>query len=35
MVKPPNMARVLQDVRGFLDLGTIENYLVTEHWLQS
>ena len=31
----PNMLRVLLDVRGFLDLGSLENYLVTEHWLRS
>jgi hypothetical protein len=31
----PNMARVLVDVRGFLDLGALENYLVTERWLRS
>jgi hypothetical protein len=31
----PNMARVLHDVRGFLDLSALENYLVTEHWLRS
>jgi hypothetical protein len=31
----PNMARVLHDVRGFLDLSALENYLVAEHWLRS
>jgi hypothetical protein len=31
----PNMVRVLHDVRGFLDLPALENYLVTEHWLRS
>jgi hypothetical protein len=31
----PNMARIGLDVRGFLDLGTLENYLVSEHWLRS
>ena len=31
----PNMLRVLVDVRGFLDLGALENYLVTERWLRS
>jgi hypothetical protein len=31
----PNMARVLADVSGFLDLGAIENYVVTERWLRS
>jgi hypothetical protein len=30
----PNMLRVLLDVRGFIDLRTIENYLVTELWLR-
>jgi len=30
----PNMARVLHDVRGFLDLAALENYLCTEHWLR-
>jgi hypothetical protein len=31
----PNMLRVLMDVRGFLDLSALENYLVTERWLRS
>jgi hypothetical protein len=31
----PNMVRVLHDVRGFLDLAALENYLVTERWLRS
>lgn len=31
----PNMARVLRDVLGFLDLAALENYLVTERWLRS
>lgn len=31
----PNMLHVLLDVRGFLDLATLENYVVTEHWLRS
>jgi hypothetical protein len=31
----PNMLRVLMDVRGFLDLAALENYLVTERWLRS
>ena len=30
----PNMVRVWADVRGFLDLAAIENYLVTERWLR-
>lgn len=30
----PNMARVYGDVRRFLDLGALENYLVTERWLR-
>jgi hypothetical protein len=30
----PNMFRVWADVRGFLDLAAIENYLVTERWLR-
>ena len=30
----PNMLRVYRDVRGFLDLAAIENYLVTERWLR-
>lgn len=30
----PNMLRVWADVRGFLDLAAIENYLVTERWLR-
>ncbi len=30
----PNMARVWSDVRGFLDLAALENYLVTERWLR-
>lgn len=30
----PNMARVWADVRGFLDLAVLENYLVTERWLR-
>ena len=29
----PNMLRVYGDVRSFLDLAAIENYLVTERWL--
>jgi len=31
----PNMLRVLNDVRGFLDLAALENYLVTERWFRS
>jgi hypothetical protein len=31
----PSMLRVYLDVRGFLDLAAIENYLVTERWLRS
>jgi hypothetical protein len=31
----PNMVRVYRDVRGFLDLAALENYLVTERWLRS
>ena len=31
----PNMLRVFVDVRGFLDLATIENYLVTERWFRA
>lgn len=30
----PNMVRVWTDVRGFLDLAALENYLVTERWLR-
>jgi hypothetical protein len=30
----PNMLRVYGDVRAFLDLAAIENYLVTERWLR-
>jgi hypothetical protein len=30
----PNMVRVYADVRTFLDLGALENYLVTERWLR-
>jgi len=30
----PNMLRVLIDVRRFLDLGALENYLVTERWFR-
>lgn len=30
----PNMLRVYGDVRSFLDLAAIENYLVTERWLR-
>ncbi len=30
----PNMFRVLNDVRGFLDLAALENYLVSERWLR-
>ena len=30
----PSMLRVYRDVRGFLDLAAIENYLVTERWLR-
>ena len=30
----PNMLRVYRDVRSFLDLAAIENYLVTERWLR-
>jgi hypothetical protein len=30
----PNMVRVYADVRRFLDLSAIENYLVTERWLR-
>ena len=30
----PNMLRVYADVRGFLDLSALENYLVTERWLR-
>jgi len=30
----PNMLRVYADVRGFLDLAAIENYLVTERWFR-
>ena len=30
----PNMLRVYRDVRVFLDLAAIENYLVTERWLR-
>jgi hypothetical protein len=30
----PNMLRVYADVRGFLDLAALENYLVTERWLR-
>jgi hypothetical protein len=30
----PSMLRVFLDVRGFLDLATIENYLVTERWIR-
>ncbi len=31
----PSMLRVFVDVRGFLDLAAIENYLVTERWIRS
>ena len=31
----PNMLRVFNDVRGFLDLAALENYLVTERWFRS
>ncbi len=31
----PNMVRVYRDVRGFLDLAALENYLVTERWLRA
>jgi hypothetical protein len=31
----PNMLRVFSDVRGFLDLPALENYLVTERWIRS
>ncbi len=30
----PNMLRGYADVRGFLDLAALENYLVTERWLR-
>ncbi len=30
----PNMLRVYLDVRGFLDVPALENYLVTERWLR-
>ena len=30
----PNMARVHGDVRSFLDVPALENYLVTERWLR-
>ena len=30
----PNMVRVYGDVRGFLDVPALENYLVTERWLR-
>ena len=30
----PSMLRVFLDVRGFLDLAALENYLVTERWLR-
>ncbi|HTP28003.1 MAG TPA: hypothetical protein VMK12_20405 [Anaeromyxobacteraceae bacterium] len=30
----PNMLRVLTDVRSFLDLAALENYLVTERWFR-
>ncbi len=30
----PSMLRVYADVRGFLDLAAIENYLVTERWFR-
>jgi hypothetical protein len=31
----PGMLRVFADVRGFLDLAALENYLVTERWFRS
>jgi hypothetical protein len=31
----PNMLRVYRDVRSFLDLAAIENFLVTERWFRS
>jgi hypothetical protein len=30
----PSMIRVYRDVRGFLDMAALENYLVTERWLK-
>ncbi len=30
----PNMVRVAWDIRGFIDLATIETYWVTERWLR-
>ena len=30
----PNMLRVFADVRGFLDLAALENYLVAERWFR-
>ncbi len=30
----PNMVRVGLDIRKWMDLGSIENYLVTEHWIR-
>ncbi len=30
----PNMVRVYADIRRFLDLAALENYLVTERWLR-
>ncbi|MBN1533414.1 MAG: hypothetical protein JXA20_12170 [Spirochaetes bacterium] len=31
----PNMVRIALDIRRWMDLGSIENYLVTEHWLDA
>lgn len=30
----PNMLRIGLDIRKWMDLGSIENYLVTEHWIK-
>jgi hypothetical protein len=30
----PNMVRIGLDIRKWMDLGSIENYLVTEHWIR-
>jgi hypothetical protein len=31
----PNMIRIGLDVKGFIELGTLENYLVRERWIRS